>query len=55
MGSIYRRTVVDEESGKRVEIGPFWIKYYRNGRPFRESAHSEKITDAKRLLALREG
>ncbi len=55
MGSIYRRTVVDEESGKRVEIGPFWIKYSRNGRPFRESTHSEKITDAKRLLALREG
>ena len=34
MGSIYRRTVVDEESGKRVEIGPFWIKCYRNERPF---------------------
>ncbi len=55
MGSIYRRTVVDEESGKRIEIGPFWIKYHRNGRPFRESAHSEKIGEARRLLQLREG
>jgi hypothetical protein len=42
MGSIYRRT------------GTYWIKYYRGGRPYRESAHSDKITEAKRLLALRE-
>ncbi len=55
MGSIYRRTVVDEESGKRVEIGPFWIKYYRNGRPFRESAKTLDRTEAKRKLKQREG
>jgi integrase len=43
MGSIYRRA------------GTYWIKYYRGGRPHRESAHTDKVTEAKRLLALREG
>ncbi len=55
MGSIYRRTVVDEESGKRVEIGPFWIKYYRNGRPFRESTATLDKGEARRKLKRREG
>ena len=43
MGSIYKRGNV------------YWIKYYRNGKPFRESAKSEKVSDAKRLLKKREG
>lgn len=43
MGMIYRR-------GKT-----YWIKYYLNGKPYRESSKSEKETDAKRLLKLREG
>lgn len=34
---------------------PFWIKYYRGGKPYRESAHSNKKNDAERLLKLREG
>ncbi len=55
MGSIYRRTVVDEESGKRVAIGPFWIKYYRNGRPFRESTATLDKGEARRKLKQREG
>ena len=33
----------------------WWIKYYRNGKPYRESAKSEKETDARRLLKQREG
>ena len=33
----------------------FWIKYYRNGKSYRESAHSEKESVAKRLLKQREG
>jgi integrase len=32
-----------------------WIKYYRNGKPYRESAKSNKESDAKRLLRIREG
>lgn len=43
MGSIYKRGKI------------FWIKYYRAGKPYRESAHSIKESDAKRLLKLREG
>ena len=43
MGSIYLR-------GKT-----FWVQYYRNGKPYRESAKSKKEVDAKRLLKLREG
>jgi integrase len=43
MGSIYKR-------GKT-----FWIKYYRNGKPYRESTQSKKEADAKRLLKKREG
>jgi integrase len=33
----------------------YWIKYYRNGKPFRESAHSDKASVAKHLLKRREG
>ncbi len=43
MGMIYKR-------GKT-----WWIKYYRNGKPYYESAKSRKETDAKRLLKKREG
>ena len=43
MGSIYKRGEVS------------WIKYYRNGKPYRESSHSGKITLAQRLLKKREG
>jgi hypothetical protein len=43
MGSIY----------KRGEI--YWIKYYRHGKPYRESSHSDKITKAQKLLKKREG
>jgi integrase len=43
MGMIYKR-------GKT-----FWIKYYRNGKPYYESAKSKKETDARKLLKKREG
>jgi integrase len=43
MGLIYQRGKI------------FWLKYYRNGKPFYESSKSEKETDAKKLLKLREG
>lgn len=43
MGMIYKR-------GKT-----YWIKYYRNGKPYRESTRSKKEADAKRLLKRREG
>jgi hypothetical protein len=52
MGSIYRKTerltdeagqpVMDAKTGKpkQVEVGPLWIKFYRQGRPFRESTQT---------------
>ena len=43
MGSIYKRGAV------------YWIKYYRNGKPYRESTKTDKETEAKRLLKKREG
>jgi len=43
MGSIYLRG------------NTYWIKYYRGGKPYRESSHSIKKSDAERLLKLREG
>lgn len=43
MGSIYKRGNV------------YWIKYYRAGKPCRESAESAKPNDAIKLLKLREG
>ncbi len=43
MGSMYRRGEI------------WWIKYYRNGKPYRESSHSDKEKEAKRLLKKREG
>jgi integrase len=43
MGMTYKRGTV------------WWVKYYRNGRPIRESSHSVKESDAITLLKLREG
>lgn len=43
MGSLYKRGDI------------FWIKYYRNGKPYRESSHTDMITKAERLLKKREG
>ena len=33
----------------------WWCKYYVNGRPVRESTHTEKETEAKRILDGRRG
>jgi len=43
MGSIYKRGRI------------YWVKYYRDGRAMRESSESTKESDAKTLLAKREG
>jgi hypothetical protein len=43
MGSLYRRGEI------------WWVKYYENGRPKRESAGTTKETEAKRFLKEREG
>jgi integrase len=43
MGSLYKRGDI------------YWIKYYRHGKPYRESSKSDKITKAQKLLKKREG
>jgi integrase len=43
MGMIYKRG------------NTFWLKYYRNGKPYYESTKSDKETEAKKLLKKREG
>ena len=43
MGMIYKRGSI------------WWIKYHKNGKPYRESTRSKKEADAKRLLRKREG
>jgi len=55
MGTIYKRKWKDPKTGELVEGSIFWIKYYRHGKPYRESSKSEKPKDAERLLKRREG
>jgi len=43
MGTIYKRG------------NTYWLKYYRNGKPYYESTKSTKETDARQLLKEREG
>jgi hypothetical protein len=33
----------------------WWVKYYRDGKPYRESAKTKKETEAKKFLQRREG
>lgn len=43
MGTIYKRGQT------------YWLKYYRNGKPYYESSESSQITKAEKLLKKREG
>ncbi len=43
MGSVYKRGLV------------WWIRYSRNGKPFRESSKSTRKRDAEKLLDIRKG
>lgn len=54
MGSIYKRRWKTPDGTVR-ESAVWWIKYYRNGKPIRESTESEKISVARDLLRDREG
>ena len=54
-GSIYRPKWRDPKTGKLLEASIYWIKYYRHGKPYRESSKSDKITVAERILKKRQG
>jgi len=43
MGHIYQRGSI------------YWIKYYRHGRPYQESTHTDQEAEAEKLLKIREG
>ncbi len=50
MGSLYRPKL---RSGKLSS--KWWVKYYVNGRPIRESTGAEKEQDATRRVLVRKG
>jgi len=50
MGYLYKQKSRDGTPGR-----VWWVKYYVNGRPVRESTGTEKEAEAKRFLKLREG
>ena len=50
MGSVYRRRQRDGKYG-----AVFWVKYYVNGRPVRETTGTRRESDARRFLKEREG
>ena len=54
MGCLYRRKKKLAD-GTMIEVGPYWMKWYRNGTPFSESTHTEKKTEAQRELNKRIG
>ena len=49
-GRIYRRTKKDPITGERVEVGPYKVQLWINGRDHRQSSHSEKREVAEKLL-----
>lgn len=52
-GRIFRRTKKDPITGERVEVGPFQIQIWLNGKDHRESTHSTKREVAEKLLTKR--
>jgi hypothetical protein len=52
VGSLYRQR---GRNGRAGRIWFWWIKYYRIGKPIRESSGTTKETEARRVLNEREG
>jgi hypothetical protein len=55
MGMIYRRKKRDPATGKLEEQGPYWMKYYIEGRPIQESTKVFEKEQAKKILKVKEG
>lgn len=54
MGTLYRKKRKKQDG--TVYEDPIWyVKYYRDGRPFIESSRSNRKSDAQKLLHVREG
>ncbi|NGZ95327.1 MAG: site-specific integrase [Nitrospira sp. WS110] len=52
---LYRRKSNDPVSGEKIPRGPWWMKYYRDGRPFYESTGTTDKREAQRRLNERLG
>lgn len=50
MGSLYRRTKVDVQSGKRVPLGPWWMKIYDDGKPIYASTGKLEKREAATVM-----
>lgn len=51
---VYKRKFKDK-AGNVKEGHTYWIKYYKDGKPYRESAKTKSHAEAKRFLKHREG
>lgn len=49
-GRIFRRTKKDPITGERVEVGPYKVQVWLNGKDHRQSTHSTKREVAEKLL-----
>lgn len=54
MGMLYRRKKRDSQTGQMIESKVWWMKYYDQDRPIRESAQTTDKTAAARKLKERE-
>ena len=50
MGMLYRRKKKDPKTGQLVETGPWWVKYYDNGRPVQQSTEKMEKREAQAVL-----
>ena len=55
MGMLYRRKKRDPVTRDLVVLGPWWMKYYRQGRSFYEGTETTDKTETRRKLKEREG
>lgn len=55
MGMIYKRTYKDKKTGEKKESAVYWVQYYRNGIPIRESTGTAVFGEARTFLNQREG
>ncbi|HJZ70902.1 MAG TPA: tyrosine-type recombinase/integrase [Vicinamibacterales bacterium] len=55
MGRIFQPSYKDKTTGALKKSAKWWIEFYINGKPHRESSKSTKESDAKKLLKTRVG
>ena len=51
MGMLYRRKKKDHLTGKLIETGPWWMKYYDQGKPYCYSTGKYEKREAKAVLS----